>query len=156
MKEKLMHHYVRALQTLSESEMKQFFQGIVDKMKGNFHTEINERIKTHQKDGYYTMIVSGAFTPLLEIVNQAYQMNALIGTNIPSANNPLDHVHAERKTSLIKAFMKDHTINWTDSYAYGDSLSDLSVLELVGHPVAVAPDQELEHIAQQRNWEIIR
>ena len=46
-------------------------------------------------------------------------------------------------------------IEWQDSYAYADSLTDLPLLERVGHPVAVYPDAELAALAQSRGWEII-
>lgn len=46
-------------------------------------------------------------------------------------------------------------IDWSDSYAYGDSYSDLAVLELVGNPVAVKPDSRLSEIAIHRKWEIM-
>ena len=40
-------------------------------------------------------------------------------------------------------------------YGYSDSVSDLPMLELVGHPVAVNPDRELERIARARGWPIV-
>ena len=41
------------------------------------------------------------------------------------------------------------------SYAYTDSISDLPMLESVGHPVAVNPDRRLEAVARERGWPII-
>ncbi|HEX9889124.1 MAG TPA: HAD-IB family hydrolase [Nitriliruptorales bacterium] len=41
------------------------------------------------------------------------------------------------------------------SYAYSDSASDLPMLEMVGHPVAVNPDSALESVAHQRGWPIV-
>jgi len=40
-------------------------------------------------------------------------------------------------------------------YAYSDSVSDLPMLELVGHPVAVNPDNGLEAVARARGWPIV-
>jgi HAD superfamily hydrolase (TIGR01490 family) len=40
-------------------------------------------------------------------------------------------------------------------YAYSDSASDLPMLELVGHPVAVNPDNPLERLARQRGWPVV-
>ena len=40
-------------------------------------------------------------------------------------------------------------------YAYSDSASDLPMLEIVGHPVAVNPDSKLDAIARARNWPIV-
>lgn len=39
-----------------------------------------------------------------------------------------------------------------DASFYTDSASDLSVLEVVGHPVIVAPDPKLARIARKRGW----
>jgi phosphoserine phosphatase len=46
-------------------------------------------------------------------------------------------------------------IDWSGSWALADRLSDLPVLELVGHPVAVHADRKLRRLARQRGWEII-
>ena len=40
-----------------------------------------------------------------------------------------------------------HDIDLAASYAYSDSATDLPMLEIVGHPVAVNPDRELARIA---------
>ncbi len=41
------------------------------------------------------------------------------------------------------------------SYAYSDSVSDLPMLEIVGHPIAVNPDRGLEAVARARGWPIV-
>ena len=40
------------------------------------------------------------------------------------------------------------------SYAYSDSISDLPMLETVGHPVAVNPDRDLRRAAVERGWQV--
>jgi hypothetical protein len=47
-------------------------------------------------------------------------------------------------------------IDLARSYAYSDSITDLPMLELVGHPVAVNPDRPLLRIARERDWEVVR
>ena len=42
------------------------------------------------------------------------------------------------------------------SYAYSDSASDLPMLRLVGHPVAVNPDKPLAKAAREERWEVLR
>ena len=42
------------------------------------------------------------------------------------------------------------------SWAYSDSESDLPMLRLVGHPVAVNPDAELGRVARAEGWEVLR
>jgi hypothetical protein len=41
------------------------------------------------------------------------------------------------------------------SSAYTDSAGDLPMLDAVGHPVAVNPDNALETIAYHRGWPIV-
>jgi phosphoserine phosphatase len=45
-------------------------------------------------------------------------------------------------------------IAWDHSFGYGNSVDDVSFLELVGNAVAVNPDAKLREIATQRNWAI--
>jgi phosphoserine phosphatase len=40
-------------------------------------------------------------------------------------------------------------------YAYGDTTSDIPLLELAAHPTAVHPDSSFRKIAAQRGWRII-
>ena len=47
-----------------------------------------------------------------------------------------------------------HDIDLEASYAYSDSATDLPMLEVVGHPVAVNPDRELARVARDRGWEV--
>ena len=46
-------------------------------------------------------------------------------------------------------------IDWQESFAYGDSRSDITLLEMVGRPVAVYPDKVLKARALERGWDII-
>lgn len=43
----------------------------------------------------------------------------------------------------------------TDSYAYSDSITDVPLLEAVGHPTAVNPDRPLRRVAAERAWPIL-
>ncbi|HUA28612.1 MAG TPA: HAD-IB family hydrolase, partial [Streptosporangiaceae bacterium] len=42
-----------------------------------------------------------------------------------------------------------------DCYAYSDSVTDLPMLEAVGHPRAVNPDRALRRIARERQWPVL-
>src|SRR3954454_7588298 len=58
------------------------------------------------------------------------------------------------KAEAILAAAATHGIDLDASYAYSDSATDLPMLEVVGHPVAVNPDRELARIARDRQWEV--
>ena len=42
-----------------------------------------------------------------------------------------------------------------DCRAYSDSITDLPLLEAVGHPTAVNPDRALRRVAEERGWPIL-
>ena len=59
---------------------------------------------------------------------------------------------ADGRASLAARLAAEHGVDLADCHAYGDSVSDLPLLELVGHPVAVNPDFRLAREARRRGW----
>ena len=54
------------------------------------------------------------------------------------------YAYAAHKAEAIREMAVAEGIDLAGSYAYSDSITDLPMLELVGHPVAVNPDRELD------------
>ncbi|WP_419887824.1 HAD family hydrolase [Neobacillus niacini] len=87
--------------------------------------------------------------------------DCIIGSSIPyedeklSKNTSIRYIYGERKREFIHAHLSNTDVDWQNSFAYGDSYSDLNVLELVGNPVAVNPEPRLLEIANHKKWEII-
>jgi phosphoserine phosphatase len=65
-------------------------------------------------------------------------------------------VYGEGKAKALRQFATVEGISLESSWAYSDSVSDLPMLEAVGHPVAVNPDAELLEIARREGWEVLR
>jgi len=59
------------------------------------------------------------------------------------------------KAKWIREYAERENINLSESYAYSDSISDLPMLSIVGHPVAVNPDIRLKQTARQHDWGIL-
>jgi phosphoserine phosphatase len=66
-------------------------------------------------------------------------------------------VIGERKASVTRQRLMEWglDVDLCASFAYADSISDLPLLEFVGHPVAVNPDEQLAALAQERKWPIL-
>lgn len=58
------------------------------------------------------------------------------------------------KVEAVESEAEEHGIDLERSFAYSDSITDLPLLESVGHPVAVNPDRALLREAEARGWEI--
>lgn len=59
------------------------------------------------------------------------------------------------KAKWIREYAEREALNLSESYAYSDSISDLPMLSIVGHPVAVNPDFRLKQTALQHDWAIL-
>jgi HAD superfamily hydrolase (TIGR01490 family) len=60
----------------------------------------------------------------------------------------------ENKVIAMRDVAERRGIDLAGSYAYSDSISDLPMLQAVGHPVAVNPDRDLRKIATERGWQV--
>ncbi|MGH9301686.1 MAG: HAD family hydrolase [Acidimicrobiales bacterium] len=58
------------------------------------------------------------------------------------------------KAEAIKELAALEDIDLEGSFAYSDSYTDLPMLEVVGHAVAVNPDRLLANAARDRGWEV--
>lgn len=163
MKENSMRHYLAAFKHIPVSKLQFFFNEVAKELKHDLNLDVIERLEKHQASGDLVMLVSSAFTPLLEQIKKEANLpiDMIIGTQIPIKNEQVDQIHTmrhiqgKRKIEEIHKALTNQQIDWKNSYAYGDSYSDLPMLELVGHPVSVQPDQKLKTVATTHKWEII-
>jgi phosphoserine phosphatase len=59
------------------------------------------------------------------------------------------------KAAAIVRAAAEHDYDLAECYAYSDSVTDLPMLEAVGHPAAVNPDRALRKEAVQRGWPVL-
>jgi HAD superfamily hydrolase (TIGR01490 family) len=62
---------------------------------------------------------------------------------------------AATKASWMRIYAEKENLNLSDCYSYSDSMSDLPMLSVVGHPTAVNPDIRLRNTALQHDWPIL-
>ena len=60
----------------------------------------------------------------------------------------------EARASWLNDYARATGADLSSSYAYADSLTDLPMLEAVGHPVAVNPEVPLHRLARSRRWPV--
>ena len=66
------------------------------------------------------------------------------------------YAYGPGKAAAMREMAEKEGLDLEASYAYSDSITDLPMLEAVGHPVAVNPDATLRAIAEERGWPIRR
>jgi len=163
MKERSMQKYISVLDELSQDELEAYFVEAAAGMDKDFNSQVVAKLKEHIANDVHVMLVSGAYTIFLKAAMDGlpFSFDTMIGSEIPFKEQMIDkdqsiyHINGTRKNDAIHKSLAGKDIDWKNSFAYADSYSDLTVLELVGNPVAVQPDAKLKSIAGQRKWEII-
>ncbi|MGD9587442.1 MAG: HAD family hydrolase [Pyrinomonadaceae bacterium] len=114
-----------------------------------------------KKIGQRQVVLTGAldFTidKLMEYLGiDHYVANRLEFVNGYATGRVLPPVMASAtKAKWIREYAERENINLSESYAYSDSISDLPMLSIVGHPVAVCPDIRLKQTARQHDWAVL-
>jgi HAD superfamily hydrolase (TIGR01490 family) len=124
------------------------------------HHAAVRQIRRHRARGDRVVLLTGALDFLVEPLQ--HLADDLIAARLVEqagaftgelAEPPLT---ADGRASLAAAVAADHGIPLTDCHAYGDAISDLPLLEVVGHPHAVNPDFRLAREARRRHWPVLR
>ena len=120
-----------------------------------------ELIAQSKKIGQKQIVITGAldFTVdrLCEYLGiEEFVSNRLEFVNGYATGRILPPVMASAtKAKWMREYAEKNDINLSESYAYSDSISDLPMLSIVGHPVAVNPDFRLKQTATQHDWAIL-
>jgi HAD superfamily hydrolase (TIGR01490 family) len=120
-----------------------------------------ELIEKSRSLGLRQVVVTGALdlsvTPLMKHLGiEDYVANRLEFVNGVATGRLLPPVlAAATKASWIRTFAEREGISLSDSYAYTDSMSDLPMLSVVGHPAAINPDMRLRQTALHHDWPIL-
>jgi HAD superfamily hydrolase (TIGR01490 family) len=120
-----------------------------------------ELIEKSRSLGLRQVVVTGALDlsvkPLmLHLGIKDYVANNLEFVNGVATGRLLPPVMAAAtKASWIRTFAEREGISLSESFAYSDSMSDLPMLSVVGHPAAVNPDMRLRQTALHHDWPIL-
>ncbi len=120
-----------------------------------------ELLETSKKIGQRQVVLTGALDFTIEKLMvylgiDEYKANRLEFVNGYATGRILPPVMASAtKAKWMREYAERENINLSQSYAYSDSISDLPMLSIVGHPVAVNPDFRLKQTAIQHDWAIL-
>ncbi|HKJ27843.1 MAG TPA: HAD-IB family hydrolase [Anaerolineales bacterium] len=135
---------------------------IENRLSGQWREDVVAQLRKHKEEGAVIFLVSGGPIGLLERIAKEVGADHVVGTRHEVVNGvytgralgaACQGVH---KPQLVKEKVKTLglEIDWDSSFAYADSVSDVQLLELVGNPVAVYPEEGVRELAAERGWTI--
>ncbi len=120
-----------------------------------------ERLRTHQQQGDIVVLLSGTPNFLAGAIAEKLDVSNVVATLCAENAGrylfapPELHRVAEAKLDSARELCARFDASLADAFAYGNSRSDLPLLEACGSPVAVNPDPLLAAVSLDRGWEII-
>src|SRR3954451_12111765 len=145
---------VRDLQRLTP----QVLAGILPRV----YPQMLEVAYRHQDAGRRVYIVTAASNEIAELLAHVLVFDGGIGARsevhdgVYTGRPEGPFTYREGKAEAIREVAAREGIDLSESWAYSDSESDLPMLRVVGHPVAVNPDTALARAAREEGWEIMR
>ncbi len=154
--------FFQSYKGLSEDRLRYFSDELFEEvLKPAIFPGTQDLIRQSKKIEQRQIVLTGALDFTIErlmdhLEIDDYKANKLEFVNGYATGRILPPIMASAtKAKWIREYAEKNDINLSESYAYSDSISDLPMLSIVGHPVAVNPDFRLKQTALQHDWAIL-
>lgn len=131
-----------------------------ERVVASLYPEAVELVGQHLAEGHLVAIVSGATKFVVAPLAERLGIEHILYTRLEVEDGcftgrviePI--CFEEGKIYWLQQLVEDEGIDLAKSYFYSDSITDLPLLELVGHPVVTNPDPRLYRTAARRHWPV--
>ncbi len=122
-----------------------------------------DRIRWHQERGDVVVFVSASFDYIAKLlaadIGVDRQLSTKMGVKDGRYTGKVEGLPVEGDEKPVRlAQYADAEFGegrWELAYSYGDHETDIPMLEMAEHPVAVNPKRGLESVAKERGWDIV-
>lgn len=117
-------------------------------------------IDEHRLAGRDVIVVSASGAEVVEPIAAMLGADHVIATRMEIVDGRYSgqieyYAYAAEKARAIRELAQERGYDLETSFAYSDSVTDVPMLEAVGHAFAVNPDRELRRTATERGWPVL-
>ena len=129
-------------------------------LRPKIFSEAVSQIQEHKEQGTAVVLVTGSLDFIVQPIADYLTVDFVLAPQLREEDGRFtgelttDPLIGEEKAKAIRTYAEQHEISLEESYAYGDSQSDLPMLECVGNPVVVNPGKALREKALASGWEM--
>lgn len=126
------------------------------------YPESRALVKAHLAKGHTVAIISAATPYQVNPVARDLGIDHIMCTRMKVVNGKFTGEIIEPacwgdgKAIAAKQLAEDHQLDLSQSYFYTDSHEDMPLMEIVGHPRPINPDQKLRAAAYENDWPVMR
>lgn len=123
--------------------------------------EAVSELTMHKRNNASTVILSSSIVPLCREIAENLGVDDIICTALESdggyytGRTDGQLCYGKEKAVRLLEYCKKNNSDPENAWYYGDSFSDLPVLSIVGHPVCVNPERNLQKRATEKGWKIL-
>ncbi|SHJ40675.1 HAD-superfamily subfamily IB hydrolase, TIGR01490 [Hathewaya proteolytica DSM 3090] len=145
---KMAEIYTEAIKGLHESQVEFIAKLVVDQKGDRVYTYTRDRISYHKKNNHKVIAISGSPIELVKNMCEKYGFDDYIGSIYEKqqdkyTGNITPMWDSVSKNKAINTFKEKYNLDLTNSYSYGDTSGDYTMMHMVGNPVAINPTKEL-------------
>jgi HAD superfamily hydrolase (TIGR01490 family) len=138
--------FIRFIDGIEENEMKKIVKEFYEKRLSKIlYKDAIDRIKKMKAEGYKIYLISASAEFYLKELYKILEVDKVIGTRFAMENglhrNDIlgENCKGEEKVKRLMEVIKKENIDvdFENSYMFSDSLSDLPLFNLVGHPYLI-------------------
>lgn len=106
-------------------------------------------LQDKKQEGYHVLLLSASTENYMQYAATALSADGLICTRLTEKAEVILNCKGENKVTLLEQYLKEHGLeaDWDQSCAFGDSKSDLPILQKVGCPIIVNGKRKLKKAA---------
>ena len=124
------------------------------------YAEAADLIDAHRAAGRDVVIVSSSGAEMVEPIGEMLGVDRVVATRMVIRDGRYTgevdfYAYGVNKAAAMREIAADAGWDLAGCWAYSDSVTDLPMLEAVGHPTAVNPDRGLRRIAAERGWPVL-
>lgn len=145
----LVETYVDALKNLNKDDAEFLARRVIDLKGERVYRYTRKKLEEHRKKGHKVIIISGSPDFLVAKMAEKYGVTDFMASEylVDSNNIFTGRVEpmwdAKNKKRAIEYFCDKYNIDFSKSYAYGDTTGDLTMFKNVQFPVAINPAMKL-------------
>ena len=153
--------FYRNYRGLEVAEMKALSMEMFEAyIRPKIFSEAVSQIQEHQRQGTAIVLVTGSLDFVVQPIADYLAVDAVLAPQLREQDGQFTGelttapLIGEAKAEAMRSYADQHEVSLEESYAYGDSQSDLPMLECVGNPIVVNPGKSFRQKALKSGWEM--